>query len=375
MANAISFFPWWSIATELTIGPVRLTPYRRGKSPGDTQDVEQDHLDAVLAAYANHPRQRIKTATLLEVDDWRAGMDGDAVSNRLFAARDALGFSALSERQLFRGHFHYCCFDTFSLVVQSYLPGRPGHFSYATRRRDGGTRNLWASNEFAFQRPLHVHDHSYELLDPQLLTLLMDDVPSNWRHAVEEFNRANTDSPNVLPHVEVVMMKSAFEWLFQINPTHNQFCSALVATLADLQPDDLVEGPLSTRWSVAWPKSSRPLMAWAREFCALRGVSAHGTQRGNHHFVWSERAHLAFASLLFPLVFKKVAADAGRFTLNEVDRERLRRIDQYALYDPFAYGDESSPHPWSEIDGESRMEVIGRLAFAGLEEGLKSAAP
>lgn len=379
MIKAIAFFPWWDVARDHTIGPIRLLAYRRKKSPGDLPEAAQADLDGVLGAYANRPKHRIASATILEVDDWRSGQDPEPVLTRLFAACEALAFAALSERKLFGGHFHYCCFDTFSLVVQRYASQNPGRFAYTTRRRDGGATNLWASDQFAFQRPLHVYDYAGAPLDTQLATLLMDDIPGHWLDAVAEFNRANTDSRDVMPHVEVVMMKSAFEWLLQIGPLHREFCASLERCLSDITPIDGANGPLGQQWTATWPKATRPVLAWAREFCALRGMSAHGSRRSAQHFVWSEATHLAFASMFFPLLFKKIAADAGRYTLGETDRERLRRIDHYILHDAMAFDEDAheiyTPHPWSEIDNGARMEELARAAFAALEQGLAEAKP
>ena len=41
---------------------------------------------------------------------------------------------------------------------------------------------------------------------------------SNLFEALVEFNAANTDSPDVPEHVEVVMVKSAFEFLLRCRP-------------------------------------------------------------------------------------------------------------------------------------------------------------
>lgn len=378
MVKSVAFFPWWNVSCSLSIGPIRLIAYSRGKSPGDFSDASQAEIDGVLGAYANRPRQRVKHATILEVDDWRTGEDAEPVLSRLFAAREALGFAALAERRLFVGHFHYCCFDTFALVVQRYSADHPGRLAYTTRRRDGGATNMWGSDNFAFQCPLHVYDFAGPPKDTQLVALLMDDVPGHWLDAVAEFNRANTDSLDVMPHVEVVMMKSAFEWLLKIGSAAPEFSAALERCLSGIPTAAEADGPLLQKWRSTWPKCTRPVLAWAREFCALRGISAHGSRKSQQHFVWTEASHLAFASMLFPLLFKQVVADAGRYILGETDRERLSRIDQYVLHDPMTFDEDDyethTPHPWASIDDDARMAELGRLAYEALERGLAEAA-
>lgn len=382
--RAIAFFPWWAVDEPMTVGPVRLLPFAKGQAPGELPHVEQRDIDAVIHAYATRPGQRLRKATLLEVDNWQLGQDPTPVLRRLFAAQEALGFAGLAGRSLFGGHFGYCCFHNFSLVVQRYQAGRGDTFAYAMRRRDGGSQHLWSSDEFAFQRPLHV-DSTLKgpTIDADLVQLLMDEtLPAHWGEAVAEYNRANTDSIDVPAHVEMVMMKSAFEQLLGIQPRADHFERALDQVLASLPPPPkAADGPLRTHWFQAFPRSSRLIHAWAREFCGRRGAAAHGS-KGGDHFVWSEAAHLAFASLLFPLVLKKLATDAGRYSISLDDLDRLARIDEYIAHEPMSFrevdvDEYATRHPWLEIDLDIRMRAISRQMrpgmLAALEEGIAAA--
>ena len=146
-------------------------------------------------------------------------MEDGNIRSRLFRARTAIGFAALASRRLFNGHQDYCCYDTFSLIVQRYRIGDTGMFSFGTRLRDGGTRHMWGSDEFAFQRPLHVDSRARMEFDHRLAQSLFElplGASAQIFEAISECNSANTDSPDVPEHVEVVMMKSAFEWLLNI---------------------------------------------------------------------------------------------------------------------------------------------------------------
>jgi len=112
------------------------------------------------------PRERrhpVTRASLLEVGDWHTGAEVDAHVRTLFLTRQAIGFSALSKRSLFRGHFDYCNYDTYSLVVQRYQQGsNAGMFS---------------------DRPLL-----------EALLTLGDAAPA-LLEAMREFNSANTNLP------------------------------------------------------------------------------------------------------------------------------------------------------------------------------------
>lgn len=375
--RAIAFFPWWAISEPATLGPVRLLPYERGVAPGDRTHVAQRDVDAVIGAYANGPRREVRKATLIEVDDWQLGQDPSPVVARLFAAQEAIAFSALAERSLFGGPFGYCCFHDFSLTVQRYQEGKGDTFAFTLRRRDGLAQHIWSSEDFAFQKPLHVGNMlKLPRLDASLVGVLMSgSLPQNWMEAVFEFNRANTDSTDVPTHVELIMMKSAFEQLLKIRPEWQDFERALDGVLG-APPPGSTEGPLGERWRQRFPRSTRLVHAWAREFCDRRGAAAHGSKGGNR-FIWTESSHLAFASRLLPLVFKKLAADAGLYQMDPDDVERLSRVDEYIAHDPMSFRegrDEYAKHPWLEIDLDIRMRGISRHLRTAVDEALDGEA-
>jgi hypothetical protein len=382
MTKAIAFFPWLVTIEPIIVGPLRLLPYKKEKLPGDLPNVSQLLMDSVLSAYATHPRKRITTATILEIDDWQTGADPTIALDRLFAAKELLAFASLSERKLFHGHFdNYCCNDDFTLIVQNFTSANSSTFAYSTRRRDGGTSNVWSSDEFSFHRPIHSSTHNSPNPNIDFLSVLLELREPNLIESIAEFNHANTDSQDVLPHVELVMLKSAFELLFGIDQKVGSFCKALDKSLSSLDPIEEANGQLKASWEAARANSSRPLIAWAKEFCDRRGVAAHGNSKTSDRFVWSERSHLAFASLLFPLLFKKTLSESGQYTISEYDKNRLRKIDQYVLDNPFS---EQPPnrmkrqkHPWAAIEQKIREAEIAEILYSdalkALQEGIDSA--
>jgi len=368
MPSAVAFFPWLVVDEPFEVGPFRLLPYVRGKRPGNLRNVTQKVIDGVLGAYANLPSKNVKKASILELGEWKTGDDAEKVIADLFKARNYLAFSSLANRKLFRGHFGYCNYDCFNLIVQRYSSANPGIFSFSTRRRDGGTSQMWSSTEFAFHRPNHVDAHTTLSADEVLLnTLLMKDgITDSQYEALLEFNCANTDSPDVPTHVEVVMMKSAFEWLLKIDEKANHFSAALENILDGMTAAMEFDGPLNSAWRQARPKAKRPLEAWAREFCDLRGVSAHGKPRDTRRFVWDVHSHLAFASFLFPLIFKKVIAERGLMKIDAYDTERLKVIDMYIMHAPFMHDwrKEGANHPWVDIDAKAFANARAPLFYA-----------
>jgi hypothetical protein len=197
-----------------------------------------------------------------------------------------------------------------------------------------------------------------------------------------EFNRANTDSQDIPIHTELVMTKSALEFLLGVRHEADELVDALLPLVPERPAENRLDGPLAARWAAArwaaarWaaarPKATRPLEAWAREFCDRRNSAAHGGRRRGARFVWSEEAHLAFTSSLFPLLVKQRLARDGFLRMAENDEIELAWIEAYLMHDPFesAANGRRQPHehPWSRIYSEN---VIGEKLRRRLEEQMR----
>jgi hypothetical protein len=275
--------------------------------------------------------------------------------------------AGLTSRRLFRQHFDYCNFDTFQLVIQRFTEESAGSFSFTTRRRDGVLSHIWDAEGFVWRRPPHVPSHfrmtaDQALYAEELLAACARD--SNLAEALDEFVLANSDSSDVPLHAEVVMVKSAFEWLYSINESVEEFVRALTADVGDLLAvRDEIPGRIQDHWTGVSPKATRPFTAWAREFCSLRGAAAHGKDVRHARFRWPPEAHLAFASCLFPLLIRCRLRRNGDLPDDAYDRARVRYIEHLLVPDLFAdRGNEG--HPWSEFEMRCRS--------AQLEEQLRS---
>lgn len=357
------------------MGSLRLLPYRRGQEPAGCPHALLSDIDNVLRAYALRSNQPVSRATLIEFGDWHLGQDADdAIRTILFRIRELVAFAALAKRRLFRGHVSgYCNFDSYAFVIQNYQAGSAGTFSFSIRHRDGSANHLWSADEFAFMMPLHVDTNTWMDVDQPLLSSLLqaDAVDGLAFNAIVEFNRANTDSLDIPRHVEVVLAKSAFEYLYGLSEKFAEFVSALNASIPHRSVAAAPAGPLAQRWRDVRPAATRPLEAWAREFCDLRGGAAHGKERGGDRFVWSEDAHLAFAAILFPLLFKQQLAKQGHLVLDERDVIELNLVENYLMFDPFAEMDSKQvqEHPWSAVYSQ---DVLGEVLRRGLLERLRT---
>ena len=362
MPHALALFPWIALDQPLTIADLRLLPYHAGGRKNTLPHVTQADLNAIFRSYRNRPREPVRQGTIIEVGDWHSGMEMDTgTAESLYRARDALAISALSTRRLFQRHNNYVNTDAFTLVVQNFTPGEAHYFAYGTRRRDGATSNLWTNSEFSFQRPLHVSMDVRPDIDTELARALMA-VPKEDSivEAVREFNAANTDSDRVPLHVELVMVKAALEWLLGIDEKRASLTKALLARFpksAAAKP----HGPLTARWMQENPTDDRLLAAWALDFCKVRNISAHGSgQRGTPRLVWDHHRHLAFASILFPLVVKKVLAERTVYVPTDRDRDEFNHVEDFLAVDPF--GPEIRPRrsPWADVQSKIRGLSLGR---------------
>jgi len=99
--------------------------------------------------------------------------------------------------------------------------------------------------------------------------------------------------------------------------------------------------------------SERLIECWAKDFCDLSGVAAHSNNRKTDRFVWSEFWHLAFASILFPLLVKARLAELGCLEIKEIEKEHLNFIEHYLAIDPNPKdsAEIGTNHPWLEIEG------------------------
>jgi hypothetical protein len=358
----LAFFPWIRLDEPMTLGDVRLIPYRRKDKSLPLAQVSKAHVDAIFKAYADRPGKAVQHGVIVEVADWHAGPDmPPAMFERVWQVKEILTLSALAGRHLFVSDGSYVNSHAYTLVVQNFAPGSAHGFAFSTRRRDGVATNFWSKDEFAFQRPLHVSDrwrmHVDVKLAEALLALPVDDP---LLEAIREFNAANTDSGDVAPHVEVVMVKSALEWLLGIDEKR----SSLSAALTRLFPAPAlgaVAGPLRDTWLKRHkPADQRLLSAWVTDFCILRGSAAHGKGCGRAPTVWSHFQHLAFAAILFPLLVKKLLAERGLYSPTDRDNDEFEHLEDYLEVDPRATEDAPHDFPWSGVRRRLTELALGR---------------
>ncbi|KQV45768.1 hypothetical protein ASC95_27530 [Pelomonas sp. Root1217] len=358
----LAFFPWIRLDEPMTLGDVRLIPYFRKARSLPLAHIPKADVDAIFKAYADRPGKAVQHGVIVEVADWHSGTDMPApVFDRLWQVKEILTLSALASRHLFVSDGSYVNSHAYALVVQNFTAGSAHGFAFSTRRRDGVATNFWSSEQFAFQRPLHVSDRWRVTVDVKLAeALLALPVDDPILEAIREFNAANTDSGDVAPHVEIVMVKSAFEWLLGIDEKRSSLSAALTK-LFPAPAHGAEGGPLRDAWLKRHkPSDQRLLSAWVADFCVLRGSAAHGKGRGRAPTVWDHFPHLAFASILFPLLVKKVLAERGLYRPSDRDNDEFAHIEDYLEVDPRATEDMPHEFAWSGVRRKLTELALGR---------------
>lgn len=368
------------------MGEVRLVPFEREMQPGSLGCATQSMIDAVLANYGDRSTlakegfaRPVQRATLIEwpADDAITELSEDELASR-FSIGQWLTFSALAGRS-YGSHWGYCNADDMQLVAQRFDPARPGAIALTSRRRDGAARNYMSPHGEApiFTRPHHAQANRIELDVPLIKGLLAvsdPDLRERLLSSVTVFNRANTDGNGFPPASEITLLRVAFETLLGSgHETKNLQAATNTHFSGELpQPPVWADGQLTEAvWRATHPRFvARPLDAWIQDFCAARNRSSHGKSPAAEERpapVWSIHNHLLFGSWLFPLMVKKVLADAGHYTLSELDQDRRSGMELFFAHDILSL-DSDERLLWSHVEDQLRYAELGRAVRAAAAE-------
>lgn len=320
---SLAFFPWLKLTEPTTLGPYRLVPY------GAAHNVPRD-VRRIVSSHKQGRGTPIEHAVLIEVNGSLESQLTDDQVAEVFRLRELLCFAALAKRQFFH-HSGYLNAHSLQCVVQDY---KPGEASVATsaRRRDGNNRCLWP-DERAVLCPDHVSAGTSLVYDTAFLTALIDadaQDETGWlRDGVELYNLANTDSPDVRPHTELVLCVAATQRFMGAEKRSDarQLASGFDELLSSRAP--ATRGLTDCkREGVANLTKARTLReVWFDDFYASRGVVAHGRPAGKPRSIWTIMEHLLLASFIIPRLVMVRLASEGRYELTEQGNDELAAFD------------------------------------------------
>jgi hypothetical protein len=368
MPDTVAFFPWLRLRDAITVGGIRLVPYRRRDSPYAGTPT-QERLDAVLASHIVHPDVPVTYATLVEVGPGSPfqSLVEEQISE-LYELRELLATAALSDRRFFEnGALSYCNSDLFHLVVQR-IQGNGTAFSVISRRRDGTTNAVWSAGLHKVRMPDHVHppvrlDFDAPLLDALCRARAHPRFDSILEAALG-YNLANTDRPEMTEQIESVLLCGAFERLFECGHGRaGDLARAFVAAVVPMHPVDPKTIGRTTKHaaSLTQPRDLRDI--WIRDLYASRGAFAHGRARTTHQPLWTPGEHLLLGAHVFPLALKCILAEMGVYTKSEDDDcliDAFERLASVELFKPDGHPAAPASWPWNAVMDEVREEMFVR---------------
>jgi hypothetical protein len=220
-----------------------------------------------------------------------------------------------------------------------------------------------------------VSPHSPLVVDQAVVAALIRRCAADgdWlRDGIELFNLANTDSPDVRPHTELLLAVASAQRLMGVekkSDTHElsaRFAELLKLAVPATRPEGLNDRP-----GLA---SKEARKVWFEDFYASRGVVAHGRPSGKRRATWSIVEHLLLASYVIPRLALIRLHEFGDYQLTQTDRDEIAAFD-YLLAEPKFFEPEEQSNggqhwPWREALGKAHDAVWHERAVFAFAEAL-----
>lgn len=350
LCQTIVLCPWLVLEKTATIKPFEFVPF----------DLDQDslrpnlenghgHLKAILAGYRDEHGQTIRRATLVVSEEnspvWDFGdkplTDVDEVTSLFFLCASACNRYYTQLGQKVNSSY-------FGAIAQSFV-GSPGLMTYRVRRRDGYIISSgYRLGEIVFSRPVACHTTQPIRVDDALVgsfekaSQTSSAVLRRVVSALSFFQLANTDSDEMRPEAEVILMAAAFEQLLGTRASAWDLGDKLSHLLGKYGTKTISDMAASRTYARL---SQKPKIAnqshfihrkWIEELYRLRGAVVHGRNLSRQTWLWEPSAHLVFGAFLFPLVVKLLLASEGHCALTGEDIGHLKAVDMLLCLDNWA---------------------------------------
>lgn len=360
--SELAFFPWFTIKTEVQVGPFRLLRYQRGKQPGGE---DQATLDVVIRPYHSASGRSLEQCTLLSLSENSLTADlSREQRDAVFRFAELAAFSGLGTRHFF-SHLDYSNRDNFRLVVQGFRELGAG-ILVVTRRRDGSTKTYHSGDTYRVRCPSHVTPTALELDNDFLLALLAAETRGDWSRllqAIVLFNEANTDRDFVPEAAELVLSFAALEQLLNIQADPKALGERFQATWVPKETIPRVNWKVrSERSGVNNRLAQAPNLrsAWIEDMGVTRGSMAHGHGTDAYPSIWSPSEHLLFVAFALPRLMKLHLSGCGLYTLTDDDHRDIDALEPLLNERHFARGRAEDDPPWPRIIGDAAISRLAR---------------
>jgi hypothetical protein len=324
LTNTLIFFPWIRFDEPVCIGDMRLVPYARGN------DAHSEDVHRILARYRTSTGQPVTAATLLEI---KGCVGGPVTEQDREAARDLQGmlaFSALGSRRLF-DQSAYVNAHHFACIVAPYASGAEGVVTSA-RRREGENIQWHTDETYQAICPSHVSPETKPEIEQAFLeSLIAFSDREEWlQTAVELHNLANTDSPDVRLHTEVILAVAALQPAMAAGGLFKEdlLAPVFVRALSGVQETRTLtdgERAIPAKDIGSPPRSLREI--WFRDLYRTRNAFAHGSMHEARPKIWTPEEHLCLASYIVPRLVMLRLSTLGQYTLPDERRDEIGAFD------------------------------------------------
>lgn len=364
--SELVFIPWYCIVEEVSVGPYRLTPYFRGKTNTNIQNILQT-VELILKTYLERPYTSadakscrgelpIKNATVVLRDDRDINLDEMEVLQHIS------GFSGISNRR-FSTSDNYLCSENFKFIIQKIPREISDPFDpyTSTRRKDGNNGTVYSPGLFREVKPQHIANQwlSGNLdnrlkFDEEIANCIWSFFKGrgpeksfwdkNLYPAIFSFYQANTDSHS--HHVDCIYSQSAIERLI-LGGGHkednliiemNNFLTAKGFSFSSIISTTRSWQSVTYNHNNQQVPSASIFEAWLRELTRLRNKFAHGNYTPAGNWVWTLEEHLILSAFVFPLLVKLYVSQFNAritYTISNDDLNKLGRFDQLLSIDNY----------------------------------------
>ena len=365
--SMLAFLPWANLTEPIHVGEFELVPFGELHLHGHLPTDLLESAKVVLEAYRPRAVDR-KTIPVLRFSAMEFTSDlSESQMQELFDFRQRLAFAVLAKRRFFSNR--YSNSDHVRLVVQGFTAERGGAIRSISRRRDGSSTIIISREMSAVRRPEHV---SFGCELPGDIDLpLLESLEASRKHvtttsdrieeAVRLFVGANTDSPDVSLHSELIDTISAFSRLGGVwneAGTVSEFLRGVPST----EPvSDKFRGPkfslhpVTSALAQGWPVRA----TWLKDAYVLRSQYGHGhVAKPRSQSTWTIHEHLLLAAIVLPLYVKAVLERDGLYTMTDEDQALDAAFDTLATLDLFAGDPESETFPWRDVLSHFEMHQL-----------------
>lgn len=382
----LCFFPWATITEPLRFGTFHLIPASEAGRTGELAPDWHEAVAAVLEPYGHTRAVNRAAIPFLRRDDLTilADLSSDQIAD-YFDFRTQVVFATLAARNFPTMAGRYCNSDNLRLVVQGFTRDLAGGATIQTRRRDGFTNNIVSRGHRHERRPDHVgmacelpRDLDVPLLHALQLAHLSDGAEdARLAEAMRLFVGANTDSPDVPMHAELVDTTSALSLLVDEWKKEATVPKLLQLLPAPPYADFVKAGARAQNQRISAAASvGRPVRhAWLDDAFDLRNAYAHGrVALARCHSAWNVFEHLLLAAIFFPLAVKAMLRIRSCYEFTAYDDMWNVAFDSLATLRPFFVGededeDESDADTWVRVLQNARMlPLVVDLASAIRDE-------